>query len=201
MEYIYKENKKDAPVFVLLHGTGGSENDLVPLAEFLDKEYNILAIRGNVQENGMNRYFKRHGEGRYDWEDLDFRGNELYTFILEKSKEYSFKMEEVILIGFSNGSNIAIKMMIQQPHLFKKAALFAPMYPTDLDEEQIFKQTKVFLSLGKNDPIVSEAESIRVVNLFKQRGAEVTTFWVKGHHLNQEAALEVKKWLECNTFK
>ncbi|MDN6625945.1 MAG: alpha/beta hydrolase [Pisciglobus halotolerans] len=195
MEYIYKESKKDAPVFVLLHGTGGSETDLVSLAEFLNKDYTILGIRGNVQENGMNRYFKRHGEGQYDWEDLEFRGSELYTFILEKSKKYSFEMKDVVLVGFSNGSNIAINMMIQQPDTFKKAALFAPMYPTDLDEKEIFTETKVFLSLGKNDPIVPETESKRVINLFEQRGAEVTTFWVNGHNLSQEAALEAKKWL------
>ena len=70
MEHIYNEKKKGAPVFVLLHGTGGTETDLVPLAELLNPEYNVLGIRGNVQENGMNRYFKRHGEGQYDWEDL-----------------------------------------------------------------------------------------------------------------------------------
>ena len=86
-------------------------------------------------------------------------------------------------------------MMIQQPDIFKKAALFAPMYPTVIDEKQIFNETSVFLSLGKNDPIVSEAESLRVANLFKQRGANVTTFWVNGHNLDQEVALEAKKWL------
>ncbi|MCA9766558.1 MAG: alpha/beta hydrolase [Carnobacterium sp.] len=195
MEYLYKENKKSAPVLVLLHGTGGTETDLVSLGEFLNTDYNLLGIRGNVQENGMNRYFKRHGEGHYDWEDLDFRGKELYTFILEKSEKYSFEMKDVILVGFSNGSNIAINMMIQQPDIFKKAALFAPMYPADIDEKQIFNETNVFLSLGKNDPIVSESESLRVVNLFKQRGAKVTTFWVKGHNLDQEVALEAKKWV------
>lgn len=195
MEYLYKENKKGAPVFVLLHGTGGTETDLVSLGEFLNADYNLLGIRGNVKENGMNRYFKRHAEGHYDWEDLAFRGDELYTFILEKSKEYSFEMKDVVLVGFSNGSNIAINMMIQKPDVFKKAALFAPMYPTDIDEKQIFNETSVFLSLGKNDPIVSEAESLRVVNLFKQRGANVTTYWVNGHNLDQEVALEAKKWL------
>lgn len=195
MEYLYKENKKGAPVFVLLHGTGGTETDLVSLGEFLNADYNLLGIRGNVQENGMNRYFKRHGEGHYDWEDLEFRGKELYTFILEKSKKYSFEMKDVVLVGFSNGSNIAINMMIQQPDVFKKAALFAPMYPTDIDKKQIFNETNVFLSLGKKDPIVSEAESLRVVDLFKQRGAKVTTFWVNGHNLDQEVALEAKRWL------
>lgn len=195
MEHIYNEKKKGAPVFVLLHGTGGTENDLIPLAELLNPEYNVLGIRGNVQENGMNRYFKRHGEGQYDWEDLEFRGNELYEFIVEKSKEHDFKLEDVVFVGFSNGSNIAIQMMLQQPDTFKKAALFAPLYPADVEEVQDFSDAEVFLSLGKGDPIVPESESERVISLFKERGADVTTVWVNGHSLTQDAATEAKNWL------
>lgn len=196
MKYIYNEKKQGAPVFVLLHGTGATETDLLPLAELLNSEYNVLSIRGNVQENGMNRYFKRFGEGQYDWEDLDFRGNELYEFIEEKSKEYKFNLEDVVLVGFSNGSNIAIQMMLKQPDTFKRAALFAPMYPTDVEEKQDFSDVKVFLSLGKGDPIVPESESERVISLFEERGADVTTEWVNGHSLTQEAALKAKNWLD-----
>lgn len=196
MKYIYNENKKGAPVFVLLHGTGGTETDLVSLAELLNPEYNVLGIRGNVQENGMNRFFKRHGEGQYDWEDLEFRGNELYAFIEEKAKEYDFKMEDTVLVGFSNGSNIAIQMMLKQPETFKKVALFASLYPADIVEKQDFSDVEVFLSLGEGDPIVPESESKRVISLFEERGANVTTAWVKGHSLTQEVAMQAKNWLK-----
>lgn len=195
MKHIYNENKKGAPVFVLLHGTGGTEHDLVSLAELLNPEYNVLGIRGNVQENGMNRFFKRHGEGQYDWEDLEFRGNELYEFIVEKSKEYDFKLEDVVLVGFSNGSNIAIQMMLEQPDVFKRAALFAPLYPADVTQKQDLSGVKVFLSLGKGDPVVPEQESERVIRLFEERDADTTVAWVNGHSLTQEVALEAKAWL------
>lgn len=195
MKHIYNENKKGAPVFVLLHGTGGTEHDLVSLAELLNPEYNVLGIRGNVQENGMNRFFKRHGEGQYDWEDLEFRGNELYEFIVEKSKEYDFKLEDVVLVGFSNGSNIAIQMMLEQPDVFKRAALFAPLYPADVTQKQDLSGVKVFLSLGKGDPVVPEPESERVIRLFEERDADTTVAWVNGHSLTQEVALEAKAWL------
>lgn len=198
MKYIYHEKKKGAPVFVLLHGTGGTESDLVSLAELLNPTYNVLGIRGNVQENGMNRFFKRHGEGNYDWEDLDFRGKELFDFIVEKSKEYDFKLEDVVLVGFSNGSNIAIQMMLQQPAAFKKAALFAPMYPADVMEQQDYNDVDVFLSLGKGDPVVPESESERVIRLFKDRDAHVTTAWTSGHRLTREVADEAKNWLKSS---
>ena len=196
MEHVYKENKKGAPVFVLLHGTGGTETDLLPLAQALNPEYNVLGIRGNVKENCMNRYFRRLGEGNYDWEDLEFRGNELYTFIAEKAKEYDFKLEDVIFVGFSNGSNIAIQLMLQQADKFKKAMLFAPLYPADIEVKEDFSDVNVFLSLGKADPIVPEVESERVIQLFENRNADVTHIWVKGHTLPQEALAAGKAWLD-----
>lgn len=195
MKYIYNEKQKGAPVFVLLHGTGGTESDLVSLAELLNPTYNVLGIRGNVQENGMNRFFKRHSEGNYDWEDLDLRGKELFEFIVEKSKEYDFKLEDVVLVGFSNGSNIAIQMMLEQPDAFKRAALFAPMYPVNVTEKQDFNDVRVFLSLGKGDPIVPESESEHVIRLFRDRDADVTTAWIDGHRLTQQVALQAKNWL------
>ena len=195
MEHIYNENKKGAPVFVLLHGTGGTETDLLPLAQALNPEYNVLSIRGNVKENGMNRYFRRLGEGNYDWEDLEFRGNELYKFIADRAEEHDFKLKDVIFAGFSNGSNIAIQLMLQQEEKFKKAMLFAPLYPTDLEKKHDFSDVEVFLSLGKGDPIVPESESERVIKLFEDRNAAVTTVWVNGHTLPQEALIAGREWL------
>ncbi|CAM4347059.1 alpha/beta hydrolase [Lacicoccus alkaliphilus] len=196
MLHIFKEGKKGAPVFAVLHGTGGTEHDLIPLAEMLNEEYSLLSIRGNVQEGGMNRYFKRHGEGQYDLEDLEFRGKELLDFIEESAEKYDFKTEDVIPIGFSNGSNIAINMILREECDFRKALLFAPLYPVDLsDNNKDLSGFEVFLSLGKGDPIVPEEESEKVVEIFKSRGAAVKHSWVNGHSLPQEVALEARDWL------
>ncbi len=196
MLHIFKEGKKGAPVFVVLHGTGGTEHDLIPLAEMLNEDYSILSVRGNVREGGMNRYFKRHGEGQYDLEDLEFRGKELLDFIRESAEKYGFRMEDAIPVGFSNGSNIAINMMLRDEADFKQALLFAPLYPVDLSgNNKDLSGARVFLSLGKGDPIVPEDESERVIEIFKERGADVEHRWVNGHSLPQEVALEAKDWL------
>lgn len=196
MLHIFKEGKKGAPVFIVLHGTGGTEHDLIPLAEMLNEEYGVLSIRGNVQEGGMNRYFKRHGEGQYDLEDLEFRGKELLDFIKESAEKYDFKTEDAIPVGFSNGTNIAINMILRDECDFKKALLFAPLYPVDLsDNNKDLSDFKAFLSTGRGDPMVPEDESERVVEIFKERGADVRHTWVNGHSLPQEAAMEAKDWL------
>lgn len=196
MEHIFKEGQKGAPVFVLLHGTGGTENDLLPLAEVLNKDYSVLSVRGNVQENGMNRYFKRLGEGKYDLEDLEFRGQELLDFLKDAAKDYNFNVEDAIFVGFSNGSNIAINLLLREDADFKKAMLFAPLYPVDIsDNDKDLSNLDVFLSLGKGDPIVSETASEDVIKLFEERNAGVHSTWVNGHNLTQDAAVEGREWL------
>jgi phospholipase/carboxylesterase len=198
MEYVFKQGKNEN-IFLLLHGTGGNEHDLIPFAEMLDDEAGILSVRGEVQENGMNRFFKRHGEGQYDVADLEKRGEDLLQFIKEKSVEYQFNMENIIILGFSNGSNIGINILLREGVRFKKAILCAPLYPLDLTNHQKdLSELNVFLSLGHEDPIVPEAESKRVIQIFEERNAAVATTWVQGHRLTRETLIEARQWLQQN---
>ena len=196
MKHIFKQSEQGKPVFLLLHGTGGDERDLLPLAEMLDPSYNVLSVKGEISENGMARYFKRRAEGDYDLEDLEYRGQELYDFIKESSKEYEFNLEDVIPVGFSNGSNMAINLILRESTPFQKALLFAPLYPLDLqDNQKDLSNFKVFLSMGKQDPIVTQEQSERVIEIFKERGAEVHETWVNSHEITQEAVLAAKEIL------
>ncbi|WP_301420365.1 methylhydroquinone degradation carboxylesterase MhqD [Mammaliicoccus lentus] len=196
MKHIFKQGEQGKPVFLLLHGTGGDERDLLPLAEMLDSSYNVLSVKGEISENGMARYFKRRAEGDYDLEDLEYRGQELYDFIKESSKEYEFNLEDVIPVGFSNGSNMAINLILRESTPFQKALLFAPLYPLDLqDNQKDLSNFKVFLSMGRQDPIVTQEQSERVIEIFKERGAEVHETWVNSHEITQEAVLAAKEIL------
>ena len=162
----------------------------------LDPSYNVLSVKGEISENGMARYFKRRAEGDYDLEDLEYRGQELYDFIKESSKEYEFNLEDVIPVGFSNGSNMAINLILRESTPFQKALLFAPLYPLDLqDNQKDLSNFKVFLSMGKQDPIVTQEQSERVIEIFKERGAEVHETWVNSHEITQEAVLAAKEIL------
>lgn len=195
MEHIFKQGQAQAPTFVLLHGTGGNEHDLLPVAELLDPSYHALGIRGNVSENGMNRFFKRHGEGNYDVEDLKFRAHELHQYIQTAAQHYGFDINHVILVGFSNGANIAIELLLNADMPYRKGLLFAPLYPLDLDTHLELSQKSVFLSMGENDPIVTVQQSHDVEQLFKQRGAHVTSYWVNSHELTRDAIEAAKATL------
>ncbi|MCO4337589.1 alpha/beta hydrolase [Staphylococcus agnetis] len=195
MEHIFKQGQAQAPTFVLLHGTGGNEHDLLPVAELLDPSYHALGVRGNFSENGMNRFFKRHGEGNYDVEDLKFRAHELHQYIQTAAQHYGFDINHVILVGFSNGANIAIELLLNADMPYRKGLLFAPLYPLDVDTHLDLSQKSVFLSMGENDPIVTVQQSHDVEQLFKQRGAHVTSYWVNSHELTRDAIEAAKATL------
>ena len=195
MEYIFKPGIKGKPVFVLLHGTGGDERDLLPLAEMLDKDYGVLSVRGQEPENGMNRFFKRTGMGQYDLENLDFRGRELLDFVKEQAEKNDFNVEDAIFVGFSNGSNIAINMLLREDANFKRAILFAPLYSIELDDKKDLSGLDVFISMGKNDPMASMRDNETVIELFKSRGARVEEYWVNGHELTGDAVMAANYWL------
>lgn len=195
--YIYNKGKAGEPVIVLLHGTGADENNLIPVANAIAPDSTVLSIRGNVSENGMNRYFKRHAEGNYDVEDLMTRGKELYQFITEKAAEYNFELEDVVLLGFSNGSNIGINMLLLEESKINKGMLYAPMYPVDLTDGPDLSDAKILLSMGENDPIVPKAESDRVIEIFESRGAKVDQVWVNSHEINEKNLIAGKQWLDA----
>ncbi|ATQ60825.1 alpha/beta hydrolase [Staphylococcus hominis] len=195
MEHIFRKGNEDAPTLILLHGTGGDETDLIPLGAALNSNYNLLSIRGEVNENGMNRYFRRLSEGVYDEKDLNYRSQRLLDFIKEVAKEYQFDLEQAVLVGFSNGSNIAINMLLRQEAIFKKAILFAPLYPIKVTSNKDMSDMHILLSMGKQDPIVPVEQSEKVIELFKLRHANVTEVWVNSHEITQEGILKAQSFL------
>jgi phospholipase/carboxylesterase len=114
---------------LLLHGTGGNENDLLPLGRELLPSANLLSPRGKVLEHGRPRFFRRFAEGVFDEEDLKFRTEELAGFVGEASKKYRLEPSKLFAVGFSNGANIAASLLLSRPDLLRGAALLRPMVP------------------------------------------------------------------------
>ena len=106
-----RPRKQDFTTLLLLHG-GGSEEDMLPLGQQIDREAAILSPRGKVLENGMPRFFRRYSEGVFDLEDLKFRTYELADFVEQASRIYRFNLQHVIAVGYSNGANIAASELL-----------------------------------------------------------------------------------------
>jgi phospholipase/carboxylesterase len=187
--------ESDATLLVL-HGTGGSEDDLVPLARELAPGAAILSPRGKVSEYGAARFFRRLAEGVFDHEDLVFRTHELADFVEAASKEYGFDLSKLVGTGFSNGANIAASLMLLHPGLLKAAVLFRAMVPFEPEETHDLSGMPVFLAAGRRDQMIPPQNTERLAEILTQAGADLDLRWRDtGHGLTYEEVAEAKDWL------
>ncbi|MGD7043865.1 alpha/beta hydrolase [Jeotgalibacillus proteolyticus] len=195
MKHIYKKGAPSKPTLLMLHGTGGTEQDLLGLAQFIDPEAGVLSVRGNVSENGMPRFFKRLAEGVFDLEDLAIRTEELKQFLDDAAKEHGFDRDNVIAIGYSNGANIAGSLIFHYKDVVKAAILHHPMVPIRDKQLPGLNGMNVLITAGDNDPICPPEETNDLTQLLENAGAQTEVFWHhNGHQLTQEEAAKAKQW-------
>jgi phospholipase/carboxylesterase len=192
-----EQGTKVLTTLLLLHGTGGNEEDLIPLAYELDQRAAILSPRGKVLENGVApRSFRRLAEGVFDIEDLKFRTNELADFVKDASKAYHFNLQRIVAIGYSNGANIAASMLLLRPEILSAAILFRAMVPLVPQTLPDLSNKPIFMSSGLYDPIVSRQEADRLFGLFKKMGANISLSWQEsGHDLTMDEIRKAREWL------
>jgi phospholipase/carboxylesterase len=182
---------------LLLHGTGGDENDLIPLGDLLDPTANVLSPRGPVMENGMPRFFRRLAEGVFDLEDLHARTDQLADFISAAASQYGFDPATLTAVGFSNGANIAASVMLQRPKALRSAILLRAMLPFEPETPPDLKGARVFLAAGRADPIIPAANVERLARMLAGFGAEMTLEWIPvGHQLTRADVDAAKGWLD-----
>lgn len=196
MKHIFQKGKDSTKLtLLLLHGTGGTEQDLLPLADKIDPNANVLSVRGNVSENGMPRFFKRLAEGIFDEEDLIFRTEELNAFLDKAAEEYNFDRDNIVAIGYSNGANIAASLLFHYENALKSAILHHPMVPRRGIELPNLSSKSVFIAAGANDPMCSPEESEELAMTLKKAGADTTLHWEnKGHQLSNNEVEAARKW-------
>jgi phospholipase/carboxylesterase/glyoxalase family protein len=185
----------DLPTLLLLHGTGGDENDLLPLGAALLPGAGMLAPRGKALEHGMPRYFRRLAAGVFDLEDLRFRTHELADFVTDASDVYKFDARHVIAVGYSNGANIAASLLLSHPGVLAGAALFRAQVPFEPQEQPNLPGVPVFLSGSRGDPMIPARETERLGDMLRAAGADVSVHWESGGHALTVGELEAaRRW-------
>jgi phospholipase/carboxylesterase len=181
------------PPLLLLHGTGGDENDLLGLGRMISPGSALLSPRGKILENGMPRFFRRLAEGVFDEEDVKFRANELADFVAEARKAYG--LEAPVAVGFSNGANIAAAMLMLRPEAFAGAALLRAMVPLSSAPQVDLAGKRVLMISGAMDPIIPADNSNRLAASLSASGAEVQHQMLPtGHNLSQTDLSLLVKW-------
>ena len=181
---------------LLLHGTGGDENDLLPLGPALAPGASLLSPRGAVLENGMARFFRRLAEGVFDVPDLLRRTDDLAGFVAAAAKRYEFDLARVVAVGFSNGANIAASLLLRRPETLAGAALLRPMVPFEADALPDLAGRPVLIGAGRADEIVAPIHPETLGATLARAGADVTLVWNEGGHgLGPHDFVAVRDWV------
>lgn len=181
---------------LLLHGTGGNEDDLIGIAGTVAPGAAVISPRGNVLESGAPRFFHRLAEGVFDPAEVRSRGEELARFVRAAVASYDLDPARVFALGYSNGANIASTVMLIDPELILAAILLRPMLVFEPGERVDLTGKEVLISAGRVDPIVPVASIQKLAELLEERGAAVTVKWqLGGHNLVPSEIKEASDWL------
>src|SRR4051794_2014387 len=176
--------RPNARPLLLLHGTGGDEDDLIPLGKMVAPGAPLLSPRGKVLEHGMPRFFRRLAEGVFDEEDVRARAQELADFVEAARKCYG--LPAPVALGYSNGANIAAAVMLLRPETLAGGILLRAMVPLARPETQrhTLDGKGVLIVSGARDPIAPPANAVRLMSMLGRAGALVEhRILASGHEL------------------
>jgi phospholipase/carboxylesterase len=194
--FIPAQDNQSGRVLLLLHGTGGNENDMIPIGRDLDPTAALFSLRGNVLENGMPRFFRRLAEGVFDEADVIRRANELADFLPKAAAQHEFDLKQLTAIGYSNGANIAAAVMLLRPGAITSAILLRAMVPLTPASPPDLNGTRVLICSGKRDPIIPLENAGRLVAMLRAAGSDVVhRLEDAGHQLVFDEVAAAKKWL------
>lgn len=182
-----------APTLLVLHGTGGDESDLLPLARQLAPAASLLSPRGPVLEHGMPRFFRRLAVGRFDLADLARRTAELGRFVRGAADRYGFDPTRVVALGYSNGANIAASLLLTDGAALAGAVLLRPMLPFEPEALPDLIGKPVWIAAGRRDPYAPAASVEALADHLRRAGARVELAWSDGGHALEPDELAAAK--------
>jgi len=185
---------------LLLHGTGGDENSLLSLGNDLWPGAALLGLRGKVLGNGMPPSFRRFTEAGIG--DVRSRTEELAQFIHAASERYGFSTRRLIVVGHSNGANLAASLILLHPHYLAGAVLFRVTVPLVPEIIRDFSNLFIFIGAASPDPLIPAGQAEELTAIFKSGGADVTISWHKGgREIGEDEAQAARNWLARNGFR
>lgn len=181
--------------FVLLHGTGGDESDLMPLARRLDPQARMLGIRGRSLDEGAPRWFRRLGMGRFDQANLIAEAAALDAFMEEAAEAYGLDSDKLIWLGYSNGANMIGALAQLRPARVRRAILLRAMPALEKPPAADLSGLSALLLTGTQDPYGDHGPALAA--RLRESGAQVEAHRLPtGHGLTAEDLRISKIWLD-----
>lgn len=184
----------DGSVIIHLHGTGGNEADLMPLAHKLNPRATLLGVRGRSTEEGINRWFRRYDATTYDQADIRAEAHAFAGFIEGALRGYGLDPDRLTFLGYSNGANLLGAVMLLHPGVVRRAILLRGIAVLDDPPSPDLGGTEVLMLTGAQDPFARMAPPLEAA--LRTAGAALDTRVMGAGHDLTEADIEAAgEWL------
>lgn len=191
----YTPDDPDGRVIVLLHGTGGNEADLMPLAARIAPRATLLGVRGRATEEGHARWFRRLGPDRFDQADIRNEAEAFVAFMADAVTGYGLDPALLTGLGYSNGANFLGAVLQLHPGILARAVLLRAVQVLEPVPEAALTGTKVLLANGGADTLAQDGGALEMA--LRSAGVEVESRLLDaGHDLSPQDTVAVRDWLE-----
>lgn len=190
----HRPDNPDGSTIVLLHGTGGNEADLMPLAHRIAPRATLLGVRGRSHEEGVARWFRRLSMTTFDQADIRKEAEAFAFFFEEAVASYGLERDRTSFIGYSNGANFAAALMALHPGLIRGAVLMRAMLVLEQLPEPDLAGVEVLMLTGTRDPYGQYAPALEA--WLRARGAGLDARQIEaGHELSPADISAARDWL------
>ncbi|MET3892676.1 phospholipase/carboxylesterase [Bosea sp. OAE506] len=197
LPFVHRFNRPEDPdgtTLVLLHGTGGSEADLMPIARRVAPRATLLGVRGRATEEGTNRWFRRLDAKTFDQADIRSEAEAFSAFFEGALTGYGLDAERLVFLGYSNGANFLAAVIQLHPGLVRRAVLLRGLQTLESPPDVDLSDIDVLVLGGREDPYARFAPQLEGPLI--RRGARVDVRDIPaGHELGDEDVVETTRWL------
>jgi phospholipase/carboxylesterase len=196
---LYRPEQPNGETLVLLHGSGGNEMTLLPLAQQIAPSATLLAVRGRVIQDGVTRWYRRVTPVRFDQKDIRAEADAFATFLEAAAEAYGLDLARTTFIGYSNGANLVAALSLLHPGLVQRAALLRSMPVLDKPPVADLAAADFLVVAGRDDRLYARYAPA-LEKMLRQARAHVTAHLIPaGHGLDDQDARLVGEWLAAST--
>jgi phospholipase/carboxylesterase len=197
LSFVHRFNRPEDPdgtTLVLLHGTGGDETDLMPMARRIAPRSTLLGVRGRATEEGTNRWFRRSDATTFDEVDIRSEAEAFAAFVKDAVAGYGLDATRLAFLGYSNGADMLGAVMQLHPGVVRRAVLLRAIQAMQNTPAADLSKTSVLMLRGRDDPFARDATSL--ADAFRELGAAVEPIEIAaGHELTLSDATESAAWI------
>ncbi len=199
---------KDDKVIIMFHGYGSNKDDLFSFAKFMNPNFLIISVQAPIQMD-YNSYcwwslnYNNDMQLQMDVKEAENSLNELNRFISEDlSTKYNFGLNQVYLLGFSQGCMISYALSINFPENYKKAVGLSGKIPYEIinfDEKFDYSNHNFFCSHGVNDQVIPIEVGRESNRWFSEKNINHKYLeFESAHGINSENFEQMNLWLLKN---